>query len=106
MKLDGIAGRIVDEGLAVRADGDGVPDFEALGAQLVHHGVEITDPDGEMLAVIRGNRSLDQMHLLGAQVDPCPGDSEVRTIFPQRPAQHVGVEFDAFSDVGNVERTW
>ena len=70
VELDGIPGRVVDECLAVASDDDGVADLEALGAQLLHHRIEIKDLDGEVLTDVGRHRSFDEMDLLGAEVDP------------------------------------
>jgi hypothetical protein len=103
VELDDVTRGIGDEGLTVLTDREGIPDHEALRTQLLHHSIEIGDLHCEVLADIRQSGRFDQMDLLGADVDPCPGNTEVRPVAPEGSPQHAGVEGDGLVDVRDVE---
>ena len=75
----------------------------SLGPELGHHGVEVGDPDGEVLAEVSRHRGLQQVDLLAAQVDPGAADPEVRPVGAQRTPEDVGVEGHRLGHVGHVD---
>src|SRR6202790_579677 len=103
VQLHGVPGRIVKERLAVRPRVNGIGDVHPLRPKLGHHGVEIADPNGEVLAQVAGDRGLEEMDLLSPEVDPGAGQSEVGTIGAQLTPEDAGVEGHRLGHVRHVD---
>ena len=102
VELDDVSRGVGDEGLAVGPYGDGIPDGDAVRAQLHHHLVEVGDLNREVLTDIRRQRGLEEMDLLGPEVDPSACDTEVGTVVAQPPPEYVGIEGDRLVDVTDI----
>ena len=103
VELDHVSCRVVDERLAVCADGAWVPDRDALRAELLHHDVEVRDLNCEVLTDVRRYGSFEEMDLLVSEIDPRAGDPQVWAVVPQRSAEQVGVEARCLIDITDVD---
>jgi hypothetical protein len=103
VELDHIAGRVADEGLTAGADWRRVGRPVATRPQLSDDGIEIIDAHGEVLAEVGRSRSLEEMNLLVADVEPSTSKAKVGPIIPPDQAQSAFVERQGFIEVVHVD---
>ena len=103
MELDHIARRVADEGLTAGGDWRRVGRPVATCPQLGDDGIEIVDAHGEVLAEVGRRRSLEEVDLLVADVEPSTSKAKVGPIIPPDQAQSTFVERQGFIEVVDVD---
>ena len=104
LELDGVAGRIAEKCLPGRPDRSRVRHLHTACAQLGDRRVEVRDADGEVLAERVGHRLVEEVDLLGSDVEPGSVEGEVRTVAAHAKAQDVAVEGHCLAYVANIDR--
>ena len=104
MQFDHVARRVEQERLTGGADTARIAHLDTATSKLGNGGVEIGDLDGEVLAVVLGYLTLDQVDLLPAEIQPGATEREVGPVRSDCQAEHAGVELDAFGRIAHIDR--
>ena len=102
VQLEQVAERIVQEGLVPGAGDEWDPvHLDALLLQVADGGVDVVDPDREVVRAERLGVGLHQVHLLSTGVEPVP-PAEIRAR-QLRHAEHVAIKGETLLRVGDAD---